>query len=98
MNRFLNGLKNVSYRLRRRCFVVDGHTYYARVSEECWYALNDICTCEGISLQQLVEQVVRNSTRHNLSAELDLFALAYFQAACQPNSLHKLEPANLLPC
>ncbi|MQP65101.1 hypothetical protein GE253_07040 [Niveispirillum sp. SYP-B3756] len=98
MNRFLNGLNNLSYRLRRRCFMVDGRAHYARVSEECWRALEDICIYERISLQQLVEQVLRNNAQRGLSVELDLFALAYFQAACEPNSLHKLKPANLLPC
>lgn len=98
MNRLLNGLNNLSYRLQRRCFMVDGHAYCARISEECWRALEDICCYEGISLQVLVERVLHNGGQRGLSVELDLFALAYFQAACEPSSLHRLTPANFLPC
>jgi predicted DNA-binding ribbon-helix-helix protein len=98
VDQFLQGLNNLSYRLRRRCFVVDGQPHHIKLSEECWRALEDICSFEGISLQQLVEQVAHNGRQRSLSVELDLFALAYFQAACEPSSLHKIAPANFLPC
>jgi predicted DNA-binding ribbon-helix-helix protein len=98
VNQFLQGLSNLSYRLRRRCFMIDGHAHHVKVSEECWCALQDICGYEGISLQQLVEQVAQNGCQRSLSVELDLFAIAYFQAACAPNSMHQIIPANFLPC
>jgi predicted DNA-binding ribbon-helix-helix protein len=98
VDQFLQGLSNLSYRLRRRRFMINGQTHHVRISEACWRALEDICGYEGISLQQLVEQVAQHSRQRSLSVELDLFALAYFQAACEPDSLHKVAPANFLPC
>ena len=91
-------LDQLSYQLERREFIVDGQRMSACVSGECWTALCDICTREGVSLDDLVANVARRCGQRNLSQELDLFALAYFQDMAAPDGLHRMEPANLLPC
>lgn len=91
-------LDQLSYRLERRVFMVDGRELSACVSEECWDALADICQREGVVLEDLVTKVARRIGRRNLSLELDLFALAYFQGAATSDALRDMEPANLLPC
>lgn len=98
MQQIIRILDQLSYRLERREFTVDGRQLSACVSEECWDALDDICLREGMTLQELVSKVARRMGRRNLSLELDLFALAYFQGAAMAGQLHDMEPANLLPC
>lgn len=98
MQHIIRILDQLSYRLERREFTVDGRELTACVSEECWDALADICLREGVTLQDLVAKVARRMGRRNLSMELDLFALAYFQGVVMGGPLHGMEPANLLPC
>ena len=99
MPNLLHIVGQTSYELRRRKFTVDGRQISACVSQECWSALEDICRQQGMDLETLVADIARQGHRHSLSTELDLFAIAWFQAACQPaNGLRDVEPANLLPC
>ncbi|MFV3074234.1 hypothetical protein [Niveispirillum fermenti] len=98
MHQLLRVLDQLSYRLERRVFMVDGQELTACVSEECWEALADICQREGLKLDNLVANIARRVRKRSLSLELDLFALTYFQNRALPDGLHTMEPANLLPC
>lgn len=88
-----------SYEQQRRKFTVDGRCISVCVSQECWAALEDICCQQGLDLETLVAGIARRNHRRSLSTALDLFAIAYFQAACRPaGGLCDVEAANLLPC
>ncbi|OYQ33439.1 hypothetical protein CHU95_13615 [Niveispirillum lacus] len=99
MQNLLRILAQISCEQRRREFNVGGWRVSACVSQECWEALEDISSQQGVCLETLVADVARRYGRRRLSRELDLFVISYYQSASLPPcGLRDVEPVNLLPC
>jgi predicted DNA-binding ribbon-helix-helix protein len=66
----------------KRSVVIAGHATSVSLEPEFWTALRDIAVVKGVSVAALIRQIDEDLTqteRENLSSEIRVFILKYFQ-------------------
>lgn len=72
-------MAGVDHPVKKRSISISGHNTSITLEDAFWQGLKEIATSKGLSVQKLIEEIDAQRQTNNLSSEIRVYVLRYFQ-------------------